>query len=497
MPIERTCPDCGEELTLNFSNYTATCAHCGYRRNSLTGLDEKANQVKEHGPQHAVLLTHKGEIYPRARSAFYTGHDHLHRGNPEAALEAFQRALSLQPDFTDAHLWIAKLIDDEAAKREHLSFILANDPAHLEATREIMILNGDMTREEAERTHHYNDPELRQADEAVQAAFDTLECPVCMGDLTVHDDNNHVECKFCGYTATRPQPTMGIGATSLTAALLKRKAQQTKWVIGERLLHCNNCGAQRTIPGTKLSSHCPFCDSNQVIVQDALDSFEQPVGLIPFAITRNEAGEHIKKQLSTFGNRLRGIFDNNKVARATLNGYYLPFWIFDVYVQVTQTTMYYGGMGGGYIPAQRSEYSDAVYDIAVCGVTSPPQHLTAKLGAYNLKKMVAYDPQLLARYPAELYSIDFDKAALEARSIVAKQMREKYNHGVRRRSGFEDEREEEIQVSTMPQYMDFQLVLMPVWVVTLIEEDDDMRTALVNGQTGTVVLGKARKPQAR
>jgi hypothetical protein len=38
-----------------------------------------------------------------------------------------------------------------------------------------------------------------------------------------------------------------------------------------------------------------------------------------------------------------------------------------------------------------------------------------------------------------------------------------------------------------------RLVLLPVWVGTLVEADGDVRTALVNGQSGRVALGKAEK----
>jgi hypothetical protein len=44
--------------------------------------------------------------------------------------------------------------------------------------------------------------------------------------------------------------------------------------------------------------------------------------------------------------------------------------------------------------------------------------------------------------------------------------------------------------------MHFRLLLLPVWVGMLEEQDGDRRPALVNGQTGKVVLGKVLKPNA-
>jgi hypothetical protein len=58
-----------------------------------------------------------------------------------------------------------------------------------------------------------------------------------------------------------------------------------------------------------------------------------------------------------------------------------------------------------------------------------------------------------------------------------------------------DNDEVTITVFTNVVQMGFRLVLAPVWVATLTEKDGDVRTALVNGQTGKVVLGKAQKPR--
>ena len=69
-------------------------------------------------------------------------------------------------------------------------------------------------------------------------------------------------------------------------------------------------------------------------------------------------------------------------------------------------------------------------------------------------------------------------------------MRDKYDN-----RQLSDDRQVSIHVTTAIQQMSFRLVLLPVWIATLVEQDKDVRGALVNGQTGQVVLGKAEKPQ--
>jgi hypothetical protein len=144
-----------------------------------------------------------------------------------------------------------------------------------------------------------------------------------------------------------------------------------------------------------------------------------------------------------------------------------------------------GRISSSVSPTDRTTSADMRSDVPICAVASPPPEITSKLGKFDLKQGRGYDAKLLAKYPAELYSIDFDKASLEARSVVGKIMRQRHK-------GYVPD-DVEVYVTTLVRHMDFQLLLLPVWVATLIEEDGDVRIGLVNGQTGEVSLGKAQK----
>jgi len=488
MGINLTCPKCGERMSIDLGGVGLYCPHCGHRPS--TGLDEKIAEIRARAPRPTVSIEDEASINARAVSLFYTAHDYLYDGDKMAAIRALTSAIEIQPDFLDAHLWIAKITDDEALKRDHLSTVLAYDGGNPEATKMLLVLNGRLTPEQAALAYRDTAPLIQQAEAPVRADMTTLRCPKCGGDLTMVEATGRVECKFCGHSAEAPKRAESNGDL-LFAALLERKAQPVRWVIGERLLHCNQCGAERTIAADKLSSRCPFCFSNQVIEQDALGSFEQPDGLVPFVMTREEAGQQIKERLKGLGERLKGWFDSNDVARATLEGYYLPFWAFDASLDITRTRIDNRptpDRARVKQPYLQSNYSDAVFDLEVCAVSSPPPALTSQLGDYDLRGMAAYEPELLAKYPAELYTIDFDQAALEARSRISAAMREKF--GGRELT---DDTSISISVFTNIQQMSFRLVLLPVWVATLVEVDRDVRAALVNGQTGKVVLGKAEK----
>jgi hypothetical protein len=466
-----------------------SCAHCGFKRPET--LDEASARLRERGQRPAVALTTRVNVDQRARSLFDSGQDYLWRDHKQGAIRAFQQALDIQPDFADAHLWIAKSSDDPRIQRDHLDSILAHDPGHIEALRLLMVLDGKLTPEEAERSRMDNTPVLQQAN-AVKTEIATLICPVCGGGLTVDEANGRVVCRFCGHTASLDATAQtGKGTESLGAALLKRRAQKVKWLVGERILYCSRCGAERTIPAGRLSAVCPFCASTQVIQQDALNTIEQPSSLIPFAVSEEAAQSAIHERLKGMGERIAGWFNDNQVARVTMEGIYLPFWVFDALAEVSRTT-FDRSTPKSYQqvkpirPYENVKMTEGLVGISVPAVKSPAS--VEALGDFDLSAVVAYEPKLLAKYPAALYDIDFDEASLTARSLISEQMRRRHGQG--------SSNNVEVQVYTSVLQMTFTLLLMPVWVATLYERDGDMRPALVNGQSGAVVLGKAQKAPA-
>jgi hypothetical protein len=52
-----------------------------------------------------------------------------------------------------------------------------------------------------------------------------------------------------------------------------------------------------------------------------------------------------------------------------------------------------------------------------------------------------------------------------------------------------------LSVTSVMRPIAFRLALLPIWAAAIRERDGDIRPALINGQTGKVVLGKAAKPK--
>lgn len=485
----KLCPKCGQPMTLDTEQGMFSCP---VGHHVAETLDEASERIRAKGQRPVVTRTFRGQLDPRALSLFESAQDYLWRGDKAAALDALHDAVDVQPDFTDAHLWIARTTDDMRLKREHIERLLAYDPGNLDGIRELMVLDGKLTLEEAERSRHTDTPTVRQV-ESIKAQTQTLKCPVCGGALTIDETNQRVVCKFCGHIEPlNTVQTVDDGAETLGAALIERRVKGVTWVIGDRLLHCQQCGAERTIPQGRLSGQCPFCGSKAVITRDTADSFQQPDGLIPFTVDEDAAKAAILDRLKRMDERLYALRGENRLAHAALEGVYVPFWVFDALIDVSQTIQ------DKRMPSSREQvrqiqpyqnltFQDGMIGICVPAVKSPPSQLVAKVGEFGVDQAVAYDPKLLAKYPAALYTVDFDEASLEARSMASARMRDRHGHS--------SSSQVEVTIFALIKQMTFTLLLMPMWVGTLVEHDGDVRTALVNGQNGQVAIGAARKEE--
>lgn len=493
----RRCPECHAEGSLYIADdRRMTCRLCGHKAPPAEPLPTK---IPAHPPAAASIvpkrkftvsygLTHVGPVDVWARAAYDSGLQYVRQENWADALKSFKRAVESQRDFLDAHLWIARVSEDMEERRKHLGEVLARSPSHAEAIRELMLLNEEITEEEAVRAANVAyDPQRVDAEVPVSVRTEILACPKCGGELTTAENGTQAVCAYCGYTE-KARIKKDYGMKSVAMELIRKRGQAVVWAVGEHLLQCRTCGAERTFPPGRIAARCPFCSSKHVIQKDTLESFQQPDGVVPFAISEEQASKNLHKALNTRVERLKGLFINNAIKQTQLEGVYLPCWYFDTVLQVTRTLHDKRSHRDSAMAMRQENMTEMANDVMVFGVKSPPSRMLEQMGQYSLETLTPYEPSLLAKYSAEIYTLDFDAASLHARGKISQQMREFY--------GYTDEPFGDVTVTvhTLVQQMSFRLVLLPVWVAALLEADGDIRPALVNGQTGKVVLGKSRKP---
>lgn len=470
---QHICPDCGapEGLYKRDDNHVA-CRLCDWYASETIGSVEIDDALSQSDPKTQLDLRDLRDFEPisyyvqnRDRvsvwgmAAYESALDHVRNREWDEAILDLRRALDMDFGLYEAHLWLGRLLQNDAEQREHLKKV----SFRAEGLLELMYLDGQISLTQLQNAlQNKQELQTRVVDDVIKSETTILTCPICGGDMTTHPITGHVECAYCGHILDTESEKIEEGQTVQTGMLLQQTVE-TKWVVNSRLIHCNNCGAERTLTDNQMGAYCLYCGSHHIVLRDALESFRAPDGIIPFTIPKEQADEAIQERLFARWERFKGVFVNNTVKQATLTGMYLPFWIFKIPL--------------------RKEFDYYIFP----AVLSPSPRLIDKITAYDLSMIQSYTPSALARYSAEVYQVDFDKASLSMRSYLRRIVPDD--------NPFETTMVEVSHRWSIVNETTYQLILLPMWIATLIEDDDDVRIGLVNGQTGQAVLGKARKPR--
>jgi DNA-directed RNA polymerase subunit RPC12/RpoP len=415
----------------------------------------------------------------------------LDRGDRDAARAALKSALELYDLEDNLWLFLAGVAATREEQRDALEHALACNPGNPVAVESILRLDGRI------------DDAARLADArglaAGQVAAQKLSCPRCGGGLRYNAQSKTVLCGFCGHAILDTNVMARSGPQApLQLALLKRKEQPHAWNIGQRWVRCAECGTIITLSQPTLTNSCRFCGSRQVIQENARQRFEQPDLIVPFAVDEPAARAAIQTALRSGLRRITRLFAD-AVERIDLQGAYLPFWIFDAEMVVNWSWTN---------APDRGQHPTLLGDVLFFGGRGLPRKLIEKIEPFDLRRSVAYDPRLLAAYPAELYEIDVDRASLEARTrlvwqaerrvrpvLEARRPQRGYQQNILFDSSPDRDGPGRLQINTFTRYMSYRFGLLPVWMGRLVEADGDTRLALVNGQTGEVAFGKSNPQQ--
>ncbi|NDJ78150.1 MAG: hypothetical protein GYB65_18020, partial [Chloroflexi bacterium] len=173
-----------------------------------------------------------------------------------------------------------------------------------------------------------------------------------------------------------------------------------------------------------------------------------------------------------------------------LLGVYLPFWAFEGLVSITVP----------YMPTTTEIFRPGVFSVSdtlVCGGEQLPQVVLAEMMPYHLDALVPYDARYLATWPAQLYHLDVIQASITGRAYI--------KHAARRQSMGYDIPEAALARTDASDYnppntplwraarveiegLNYRLVLLPVWLITLYLRNGQHLPAAVNGQTGEAII---------
>lgn len=397
-------------------------------------------------------------------------------GEAKLARRYLERSLRMQPSTrqrVDALYWLAQLSESDDEKRGHLESVLQLEASHFAARRDLAILEGELSPSEIIQ------PDAPQAPAAPEMA--SLEerryvCPNCGGRMKYQAETAQLTCSYCGFVAkveeVRPAGKQ-VAEQDFIEALATAKGHIHPQATPT--FTCGACGATYLLAPQALSLTCPHCGASYVIERTDSRSLVPPQGIVPFALSAEEAGRQLRDWLAS--EAVEGITDFGAI-----RGLYLPAWTFDISGDVPY--QYQRQKGDRWVTENGAEL--LLYnDLPVAASQRLPATFLDEIHEFDLTHMKPYDSSHLAGWPAETYGISATEAAMAARWYVLERARDKAWDGTFGRvRGFRFSASN-LLVSA------YRLILLPIYL-TRYRAGGERFPAMVNGQTGQVHGEKPR-----
>jgi LSD1 subclass zinc finger protein len=426
----------------------------------LLGAGDHLRYVRNYHPQRREILPFAGAYLL------------LRHGERATAARHLCALTTRFPKFVDAWVWLSATTDDPAERIEYLENAVAQEPAHPLARDALAIARGRVSLTGARRF------------QSQSQAVTVIKCPQCGGSLHYEPGATEVTCPYCDYHLD----VRGINLLEEQARLigdlrLQRRYQSCNWAEVQRIVRCQSCGAELTMTH-HLARQCTFCGSTSVLTEDNRRTFEQPDGFLPFTMDEQQAAAAVHKAQHSGLRGLKAWLTGREQKPAELQPVYMPFWVFDGFIEVRAWTT--GGvdqtapLGGAALGADVMMFDNLPFS----AVDVPTPALLRRIFPFELSALVPYESRLLADWPAALYNRDVEVVVEDAYDVMIALARQRVRPLVLPESPDYAHVHRSFQVTSTT----YQLVLLPVWVA-LVQSRDKHSVALVNDQTGKVAFG--------
>ena len=321
-------------------------------------------------------------------------------------------------------------------------------------------------------------------------------CETCGSDLRYDPGENQLTCDHCGNTEpiengpwTRSH---AIEELDLRAAL--QAGLGTAEMEESQNSTCPNCGARVEFDPAIHAQECPFC-ATPVVTDTGTSRQIKPRAVVPFLLDESDARVAMTDWLGSLWFAPTGLMEYARKGRK-MSGVYTPCWTFDA-----ETTSTYRGQRGIVYHERRSVMRNGrrqsievakvrwtnvrgriarfFDDVLVVASTALPEKFRRTLVHWDLTRLEPYQPEYLAGFRAEAYTIELEDAFYEAREIMDRQILRdvKFDIG--------GDRQRVDHVDTQLSDVTFKHILVPVWIAAYRFRGRGYRF-VVNGQTGQV-----------
>ncbi len=320
-------------------------------------------------------------------------------------------------------------------------------------------------------------------------------CDQCGADYRFNPGDGTLTCDHCGHTraiGTGPWGGASLRELDFDAAIADRLPESE--IEETRVLTCPNCAAQVEFDPNTHAAECPFC-ATPVVTDTGVSRHIKPRGVLPFALDERSAHKAMGDWLGRLWFAPNGLKEYARKGRK-MQGIYVPYWTFDadtkssyrgergvVYYE-TRTVMRDGKRVQQQVPKVRwtpksGRVARFFDDVLVLASQSLPKSYTDALEPWDLPALEPYQPEYLAGFRAEAYTVQLREGYQEARAHMARVI----ERDVRFDIG--GDRQRIHAVDTDVRDVTFKHILLPVWMAAYKYRGETYRF-VVNGRTGRV-----------
>jgi hypothetical protein len=416
-------------------------------------------------------------------------------GQPEEARFHLEWVLRTDADLdqqTEAWYWLSTIATEPKEQRECLENVLAMNPLHPEARRDLAILEGRLSADQVPDARYVVaplTPDTTLDPEEIQRS----KCPRCGAHLSATGASGELRCQFCGYS---PE-TVGVGSEHAPSGVEEQDwiaaiytIKGHRWEIPtERMFTCRDCGATIALPPSAVSTVCTFCGQPHVLPASSQPELLAPTAIGTFAL--NVAGARLAVRAWLGEQRFADHTLKDAATISEIRPMFVPFWTFDIHGEVRWSGYEVRSEFGRQTRVPVSGNVPVLFDdVLVIATTLVPPVSLLPLD-FDTSKLLPYAPQLLASWPALIYNISVADASLTARerALNGPETQSLISLDTAGMSTIQDRRVERADLAVIS----YKLILLPVWWASYTFEGNSY-PVVVNGQSGQVEGAVPRNP---
>ncbi|MCL2265263.1 MAG: hypothetical protein FWC22_04390 [Treponema sp.] len=320
------------------------------------------------------------------------------------------------------------------------------------------------------------------------------KCPNCGGAVQFDSSAQNMKCPFCDTifsiealeeyqkeTAVQEKDTFGWDGK------IDLKEWDSKELNDLTQGACPSCGAELLGDKNTAAMVCPSCGNSQIVLR-RLAGLLKPGYIIPFKLDKKDAVEALKNFYK--GKRLLPdcFKDENRIN--SIQGVYLPFWLFDaaanghIRYKASRTNVW----ADANFNYTKTDYFSVVRDgnmkfekIPVDGSEKMDDSYMDAIEPFNYDGIKKFETAFLSGYIAEKYDVDADSSKDRAALRIKNTVEREFASSV---TGYASVQIESSAVSSDNGRISYSL--LPVWILNTKYKSENYMF-LMNGQTGRLI----------